>query len=893
MYNLTIDELLKKTNTNPTYGLENTTVLEKIKLNGYNEITTKKKISFFKIFFKQFLDLMIYILFIVALISVILNEYIDAILIFSIIIINAVLGSVQEFRANKSIESIKKLSATTTTVIREGKEFIIPSREIVEGDIITLNAGDIVGADLRLIESNYLKINESHLTGESVPVLKDSSKVLNLNTPLAERVNMAYMGTIITNGSGKGVCINTAKKSEIGNISTLIENEKTKDTPLQKEIKKLGKRLIIITGILIFLVFLINLLLNLILNKSGNNILDILKNASFTSIALGVAAIPEGLPAIVSIILSLGMKILSKKGAIIKSLPAVEALGAVNIICTDKTGTLTQNKMKIKNIITYKNIYNDNLITISKNLLNEESFYNAILYPIICSDAKITKLNDKIEKIGDPTELAFFDFFLDLDYDFEDDLKNYQVISKIPFSSESKKMSVLVKYQNKTFVIIKGAIDFLIDKLEDKTICNTLIKKNNVMAENALRSLLVIKKDVSNNFNINDVDMLDNFEFISLVSMYDPPKKDVKDAIKKAYMAGIKTVVITGDNVATALAVAKEVGIRATIDTASNASDITCLDDDTFLEKIKTINVFARVSPYDKLKIIKGYQKLGFTTAMTGDGVNDGPALKTADIGISMGKGGTEVAKDAAKLILADDNYKTIIDAVEQGRGFYKNIKKAISFLLSCNLGEIISILLISVIFSIILNKAITPFSAVEILWINLVTDSLMALSLGFDKKDDNIMNNPPRKKEDSFLAKNNWLQILGQGFLIGVVTFLAYLVGYYIFSGNINEKIKNAQTMAFMTLAISELFHAFSIRDDIKSAFKEKFNLVLFMSFLVSFTMQIIIYFIPFFKNKVFSISSLNYISWISIFILSIFPLILIEIIKIFKRVYKKRSRI
>ena len=880
MHNLKIDDILKNHSLNPNIGLSSKMAKEKLEKNGYNEISTKKKISFFKIFLKQFLDLMIYILFIVALISIILNEYIDAGLIFAVIMINALLGSIQEYKANKSIESIKKLSATSSTVIRDGMEIIIPSRELVKGDIITLNAGDIVGADIRLISTNYLKINESHLTGESLPILKDANVNLKGDTPLAERLNMAYMGTIITNGSGKGIVVNCAKESEIGNISNLIESEKNKDTPLQVEIKKLGKRLIIITGILILLVFLINIFLHLILKT--------LKDASFTSIALGVAAIPEGLPATVSIILSLGMKILSKKGAIIKSLPAVEALGAVNIICTDKTGTLTENKMQIKNIITLDNLNDNEFLNIDNSILKNKSYYNSIMYPILCSDAKITILHDRIEKIGDPTELAFYDLFLDLKYDFEKDLKNYEIISKIPFSSESKKMSVLVKHNNKNMVIIKGAIDFLLDKIKNDDLKKSLILKNEEMAKNALRTLLVIKKEVSDNFDLEKVETLDDFDFIGLIAMYDPPKKEVKQSIEKAYKAGIKCVVITGDNKETALAISKEVGIKANPETVLNATELNNLSDDEFIEKIKDVNVFARVSPFDKLRIIKGYQKLGYTTAMTGDGVNDGPALKTADIGISMGKGGTEVAKDAAKLILADDNYKTIIDSVEEGRGFYKNIKKAISFLLSCNLGEIIAILLISIIFSIILKKAITPFSAVEILWINLVTDSLMALSLGFDKKEDSIMSNPPRKKEDSFLAKKNWLSILFQGFIIGFVTFMAYLIGYFI-----TKDLKTAQTMAFMSLAISELFHAFSVRDEIKTAFKEKFNIVLFISFFISLTMQIIIYFIPFFKDKVFNIASLNYYLWLSIFLLSIFPLVLIEIIKFFKRLNKKRSKI
>lgn len=888
MHNLKIDDILKNHSLNPNIGLSAKVAKERLEKNGYNEISTKKKISFFRIFLKQFSDLMIYILFIVGLISIILNEYIDAGLIFAVIMINALLGSIQEYKANKSIESIKKLSATTSTVIRDGKEIIIPSRELVIGDIITLNAGDIVGADIRLISTNYLKINESHLTGESLPILKDANANLKIDTPLAERLNMAYMGTIITNGSGKGIVVNCAKESEIGNISNLIESEKNKDTPLQVEIKKLGKRLIIITGILILLVFLINIFLHLILKTPNESITNILKDASLTSIALGVAAIPEGLPAIVSIILSLGMKILSKKGAIIKSLPAVEALGAVNIICTDKTGTLTENKMQIKNIITLDNLDDDEFLNLDNNILKNKSYYNSIIYPILCSDAKITILSDRIEKIGDPTELAFYDLFLDLKYDFEKDLKNYEIISKIPFSSESKKMSVLVKYNNKNMVVIKGAIDFLLDKIKNDDLKKSLILKNEEMAKNALRTLLVIKKEVSDNFDLEKVETSNDFDFVGLIAMYDPPKKEVKQSIEKAYKAGIKCVVITGDNKETALAISKEVGIKASPETVLNATELNNLNDDEFIEKIKDVNVFARVSPFDKLRIIKGYQKLGYTTAMTGDGVNDGPALKTADIGISMGKGGTEVAKDAAKLILADDNYKTIIDSVEEGRGFYKNIKKTISFLLSCNLGEIIAILLISIIFSIILKKAITPFSAVEILWINLVTDSLMALSLGFDKKEDSIMSNPPRKKEDSFLAKKNWLSILFQGFIIGFVTFMAYLVGYFI-----AKDLKTAQTMAFMTLAISELFHAFSVRDEIKTAFKEKFNIILFISFFISLTMQVIIYFIPFFKDKVFNIASLNYYLWLSIFLLSIFPLVLIETIKIFKRLNKKRSKI
>lgn len=896
MHYLKNEEVISKLNTNDIQGLTSEEVKKRQEEYGLNVLSKRKKKSFIVMFFKQFMDLMIYILFLVALFSILMSsldggksvgDYIDAILIFSIILINALIGSIQEYKAEKSVESIKKLTSPHATVIRDGKETIINTEELVPGDIVLLNAGDIIGADIRLINTNYAQVNESSLTGESVPVEKDASVILKEATLLAERINMAYSGTIITNGTAKGVVVNTGANTEIGHISKLISTEEQRETPLQVEINKLGKRLMFITLGLIALVFIVNVIEHLALMKTmGGTISDVIKEAIMTSVALGVAAIPEGLPAIVTVILSLGMRKLAQKGAIVKSLPAVEALGAVNIICTDKTGTLTVNEMQIKKLLipegkTIKEYVIETDKPEGNNKINE-----MLLFAMLCSDSKLSKTDKGVEKIGDPTELAYFLLAEDLNYDYEETLKNTKVIHKIPFTSETKKMSVFIEYNNKHYIVTKGAFEVLSNNLKDKSLIKGLSEKNEEYANSALRALLLVVKEVNKSFDIKDIDKINDYEFTSLVAMYDPPKLSVKDTILQAAGAGIRTVVLTGDNVVTATAISREVGIFGEGDEAINASLIQNMTEEEFIDTLKKTKVFARVSPEEKLKIIKGYQSLGYTVAMTGDGVNDGPALKVADIGISMGDRGTEVAKDASSLVLTDDNFKTIVTAIEEGRGFYDNIKKAITFLLSCNLGEIVSILLISIILgSKLIPGASTPFSAVQILWVNLVTDSLMALALGFDPKSPDLMKRNPRSKKDSFLAKGNWVRILLLGMVIGATTFTAYSIGYYAFG----ENIMVAQTFAFMVLAISQLFHAFSIRNNTRSIFGIKVNWVLIGAFIISFILQVSVGVIPVFRDKVFKISSLGVAEWFTILGLSLIPFIVTELSKLFIFTNKK----
>lgn len=874
MHNISNDTIIKELDTNLSTGLSTSEVNKRLKLNGKNKLEEKKDPNFFLILIKQFKEIMIYILFLVSLISVIALEYKEAGLILLIVLINALIGAIQEKKALKSIASIKSLSSPHSNVLRDGKIISIKTEELVLGDILILKAGNIIGADIKIIEANHLRVNESTLTGEAIPVNKEASEILNDNTALAERINMGYMSTVVVGGQGKGIVVGCGKNSEIGKVSSLINDIKEDQTPLQKEISKLGKRLVLLSVILIFIIFLVNIMMSFILKQFS---LNTLQEAFLNAIALAVAAIPEGLPAIISIILSLGMKKLANNKAIVKNLLAVETLGSVNIICTDKTGTLTENKMQIKEVY----LPNLGLIT---NFDNNPSLNQAILYALLSSDQDFLKSSDVA---GDPMEVCFRELANLTKYNFSKDLSNYEIISQIPFDSKTKKMSVLVLKNNKYIVIQKGAPDFLIPKLKDKLVQTELLNIYKEQASKMYRSLIITYKEVPSTFNLENIDSLDNFEYAGLLAMYDPPKVSVKDTIIKAHKAGIRTIVLTGDNLNTAISICNEVGIMQGSSGAYNASDLAKLDQKEFIEVLKNTTVYARVSPEDKLRIIKGLKEMGYIVAMSGDGVNDGPALKASNIGIAMGRAGTEVAKEASDVIITDDNYQTIIKATEEGRGFYENIKKAISFLLSCNLGEIVTILFISLVGTILLknNKS---FSAIQILWLNLITDSLMALSLGFDPKSDDLMNNPPRTSKDSFLAKKNWIEILLTGIYMGLATLGAYLLGYYLNGKNINYGL----TYGFLVLTLLELFHAFNLRDSNKSIFKIKTNLFLIISFYISLGLQLMIMNIPYLAKETFGFEIISSNEYLICFLISISIIFIYEFKKLVVYLLNKNKK-
>lgn len=891
MFHKTIQEVLDITSSNSDQGLSTASVQERQMRDGKNELSQQKKPNFFKKIVSQFKDFMIYTLYLVSIISLAMGEWQDAILILLIIFVNALIGAIQELNAEKSVNAIRKLSSPHTTVIRNGIQAVVATSDLVIGDIVLLKAGDIVGADLRLIETNRLRINESHLTGESKPVSKDSDIIEKDNPLISEKSNLAFMGTIVTNGIGKGVVVAIAKDAEIGKISKMMNEVKNEQTPLQKEINSLGKRLIIITSCLIALIFILNIILHFAVDHTNGQkeIIDMFKVAFLSSVALGVAAIPEGLPAIVSIILSIGMKKLAKERAIVKNLLSVETLGAVNIICTDKTGTLTENKMELKSIITNESLTNN----INDNPISQQT-NDALIYAILTSDSTLNiKEDGTIEKVGDPVELSFLDYIYKTNSNYKDELDTYNKILQIPFSSETKRMETVVEKDGKHILIVKGAPDFLIPLLKNKKLAEQLTNKNEELSNQSLRSILVISKKINKSFTEEQLTSETDFDFIGLFSMYDPPKLSVKETIQTAHEAGIRTMVLTGDNVNTARAIATEVGVINDDSLAINATELRDLNDEEFKNVVLTKQVYARVSPEDKLRIIKTLKNEGFVTAMTGDGVNDGPALKTADIGIAMGKGGTEVAKDASDLILTDDNYQTIITAVSEGRSFYENIKRAISFLLSSNLGEIIAILLLILSMTFVVHKTITPFSPIQLLWINLVTDSIMALAIGFNKKDKGVMNQPPRTRKESFLGKSNWVNILFMGFVIGAMTAISYGIGYK-FSPNagLESRQNFGQTMAFLTITLAELFHCFNAKSGKKSIFEDKVNWYIVFAFAISFGLQLLVLLITPIA-KFFELTTLTPTAWMLCFAISLPIITISEVYKLILRAIDRKKRI
>lgn len=867
--NLLIDEL----NTNINLGLNSNEANKRLLANGKNKLEDKKAPNFLMIFIKQFKDIMIYILFLVSLISVIAKEYKEAGLIILIVIINALIGAIQEKKALKSIASIKSLSSPHANVIRDGLITNIKTEDIVVGDIIILKAGNIIGADLKIIEANHLRVNESTLTGEALAVNKQAIDTLSDNTLLAERINMGYMSTVVVGGSGKGIVVATAKDTEIGKVSTLISDIKEEQTPLQKDISRLGKRLIILSIILIFIIFLVNVGMNLYLKNFS---IKTIEEGFLNAIALAVAAIPEGLPAIISIILSLGMKKLADNKAIVKNLLAVETLGSINIICTDKTGTLTKNKMQIKEIILPSNT---KLTDFKSSIELSQVITNALL----ASDLDFLKSKDFY---GDPMEVCFAELGDKINFNYREVIEQYQIIKQIPFNSETKKMSALVKSNNKTYLIQKGAPDFLIPKISNKTLQKDLLNHYQEQASKMYRSLIILIKEVSNDFDIDNENTIQELDFCGLVAMYDPPKLSVKETIITAYKAGIKTIVLTGDNLNTAISICNEVGIMEGSQGAYNAQNLASLNEEEFNKVLRNTTLYARVSPTDKLRIINGLKTLGYIVAMSGDGVNDGPALKASNIGIAMGRAGTEVAKEASDVIITDDNYKTIIKATEEGRGFYENIKKAISFLLSCNLGEIMTILFISLVGTLILKSSKT-FSAIQILWLNLITDSLMALALGFDPKSNDLMTKLPRDKHDSFLAKKNWFEILLTGTYISLATLGSYILGYIMHHNSINHGL----TFAFLVLTLLELFHSFNLRSNKKSVFTNKLNLFLLISFYVSLSLQLIIMNVPYLAIKTFGFELLNVTDYLICLVFGLSIIVIYEIKKIIINIKEKKQ--
>lgn len=872
-YSLPADKVVDILKSNSRLGLSNTAVKDRIKKFGYNKLKEPKKKNLFLRFIDQLSDFMILILIIAAVVSFIIsklennNDYIDSIIIILIVIINACVGVVQENKAEKAIEALKKLSSYKTNVLRNGKEAVIDSEMLVPGDIVYLNTGDFVPADARIISANNLKVKEDALTGESVAAIKDANVCLKEGTNIIDQKNMLFSGTFVT--TGKCTCIVTATgmNTQIGKIANLINKQDSPCTPLQKSLHKTGKLLGLSAIIICIIIFALGLLQNI----------DPLK-MFMISISLAVAAIPEGLPAVVTIVLALGVKRLADNKAIIRKLPAVETLGSADVICSDKTGTLTQNKMTVQIVSDFKDI------------LKPSSNSTEIILSLatLCNNAKTIRSNNKIYALGDPTEEAIVNAYNSLGKDKKvlDDL--FVRIDEIPFDSNKKFMTTLHKTPTGKYRIIsKGAADILINKctkflnngkISDITNFERQLirKQNEAMASKALRVICVCYNDTN---TLPSKDQLNkNLIFAGLIAMLDPPRKEAKQAVKDCQLAGIKPIMITGDHIITAKAIAKDLGIYTTDSKAICGYELDRISPENLKDKINDYSVFARVTPEHKVKIVKAFQQNNNVVAMTGDGVNDAPALKAADIGCAMGKNGTAVAKEAADMILTDDNFATIVSAIKQGRTVFENIRKTIHFLISSNIGEIITVL------SAFLLNLPSPLLAIQLLWVNLVTDSLPALALGVEPVEKNIMLKKSKNEKGKLFTKKMAFEIAVEGFFIGTISMLAFCIGRSYFDSFDNTDI--ARTMAFCVLSLSQLIHAFNVRSDL-SLFKIGFfsNPKMIFSFFVCLLLQISVVCIPF-LNSVFKTVPLNPVQWLIVAGLSLSPLVIIEIEKaLFKK--------
>ena len=872
-YNISVEDTVKSLNSDLEHGLTEEEVTKRREEHGYNELIQKKKKTFLEKFLAQFKDFMIIVLIFAAFVSgvvgVLEHEGInDSIIILLIVIVNAVIGVLQENKAEKSLEALKKLSSHTAKVLRNGHLLVLPARELVPGDVIILETGDYITADLRLTDAINLRIEEASLTGESVPVEKITSLLTEEDLPLGDRENLAFSTSLVSYGRGKGVVVETGMNTEVGNIATILDSTENAQTPLQKKLDGLGKILGTAALVICFIMFIIGTI-------NGKEPMHMFLSA----VSLAVAAIPEGLPAIATIVLAIGVQRMVTRHAIVKRLPCVETLGSTTVVCSDKTGTLTQNKMTVEKLYLNNEILDvENLGTISDDIKL------LITASILCNDSKIGTEDGKLKVTGDPTETALIDLGLKFSLNKNEIEKSEIRIDELPFDSERKLMSTVNKYNDGTYrIFTKGAVDELLKRCDrifingkireiDEQDVENILEANNSMAKNALRVLGMAYKDSDSEVNEN---LESGLIYIGMVGMIDPPRPEVKSAIDRCRTAGIKTVMITGDHKITAIAIAKALGILEDESEATTGPEVEKMTQEELEAHVKHYSVYARVSPEHKVRIVKAWQKYGDIVAMTGDGVNDAPALKTADIGAAMGIVGTDVSKEAADIILTDDNFATIVAAVEEGRRIYDNILKAIQFLLSSNIGEIITLF-----FATLVNWH-EPLIPIHILWVNLITDSLPALALSFDPAEDNIMRRKPIPANIGIFTKGRIFRVGYQGLMIGTLTLLAYRIGIHEDPSN----VVIGQTMAFAVLSLSQLVHVFNIRSKTQSIFKTGIlsNMYLVYAVLISFVMMIGVLFIPFLQ-KIFKVVILSPRDILIVVGLSFMPIIIVELFKLFK---------
>lgn len=854
-YRKKVEDLYSEFNSSPK-GLSD----EQVKLNrekyGLNKLAEKAKKSVLQIFAEQFKDLLVVILIVAAIISMFAGNIESTIVIIAVIILNSILGTVQTVKAEKSLDSLKKLSSPTAKVIRNGMTLEIPAEEIVVGDIIKLEAGDIVPSDGRIIESYSLKINESALTGESEAVEKDAKVIDSDKVALGDQSNMVFSSSLVTYGRGIAIITSVGNQTEIGKIADLISNTAERKTPLQVNMDNFSKKLSIIIMIICAIVFGLSI-------YRGETLLD----AMLFAVALAVAAIPEALSSIITISLAIGTSRMAKENAIIKQLKAVEGLGCVSIICSDKTGTLTQNKMTVEDTFCYP--------------ANKDRL---LLSSILCND---TVLIDG-STIGDPTETAFVHYYLMMKNDYEEQMTSLPRIAELPFDSDRKLMSTVHNVDSETLMFTKGAPDVLIERCtfilneEGDRIFLTdaekevIVNQNKQYSENGLRVLAFAQKPVSADIDLS-FDDENELTFIGLIAEMDPPRDESAQAVADCIKAGIKPIMITGDHKVTASAIAKKIGILQDGDMAVTGPELDDMSEEELIEKLPHISVYARVSPDNKIRIVKTWQKLGNIVAMTGDGVNDAPALKQADVGIAMGITGTEVSKDAASMILTDDNFATIIKSVLNGRNVYANIKNAIKFLLSGNAAGIFAVLYASIM------ALPAPFAAVHLLFINLITDSLPALAISMEPSNKELIKDKPRKADESILTKSFITEVGLQGLLIAVATVIAFNYG-------LETDTVTGMTMAFATLCLARLWHGFNSRGK-QSIFKLGLttNMYTIGAFVVGFALLCCLLFIPALATA-FTIAPITKVQFGVIMVLAVLPTVVIQIVKVMMDVNNKK---
>ena len=880
-----VEDTVDSLETDSTRGLTAQEASARLRQYGPNQLEEKKGISALGIFLGQFGDFIIWVLIGAAVVSGFLREWVDAVAIIAIVVLNAILGFIQEYRAEKSLAALKRLASPTSKVIRDGQHAVVASAELVPGDIIELEAGDHIPADSRIVwlSSNF-SVLEASLTGESTPVAKTSAALVEKDVPLAERANMVYMGTSTAAGKARAAVVETAMRTELGKIAGMIQEIERESTPLQKKLEQFGKWIVYLCFVLVAMVFALEWL------RGGKPI-----DTFLTAVSLAVAAIPEGLPAVVTIALAMGVQRMVARHAIIRKLPSVETLGCATVICSDKTGTLTKNEMTVQAVFADGQFYNVTGIGYEPkgrfflaeqpvDPLKQPGLNKTLLCGVLCNGAQLVKDNESFKIVGDPTEGAILTAAAKANIWKEQAESRFTFIDEIPFDSERKKMTIVRNDADKFIAFVKGAPDVLLNdcvNIEENGVSRKLsgrdnakiLAANNELANQAMRVLGVAYRPLDTGFDKSRPDLAEkNLTFVGLLAMIDPPRDEVKTAMQNCKTAGIKTVMITGDHKNTAVAIARQLGFFEEGSMALAGAELDKLSDEQLKAMVRQIPVYARVSPEHKLRIVRAWRANHEVVAMTGDGVNDAPAVKESDIGVAMGITGTDVTKEVSDMIVTDNNFASIVAAVEEGRGIYDNIKKFIHYLLSCNAGEIL------VMFVSSLMGLPVPLLPIQILWVNLVTDGLPALALGVDPVAPNIMNRPPRPTNEPVVTRRAAMLMLTQGSFIAICSLAAF--GFVLFVEK--EGIERARTAAFIVLSCSQLFHSFNCRSATESLFKigvfTNKNLVFAAG--VSFLLQMVVVYVPFLQS-IFKTEPLSLFDWLLVVGISSLPLWAMELLK------------